>query len=76
MDEWILTKDSDWGEGYSSAEFQLNGAGYIYVATFWLGSLFFYVFTKIFIVISYLDNTIIIMDKGLWMSLKIWLQKD
>jgi len=27
MDEWILTKDSDWGEGYSSAEFQLNGAG-------------------------------------------------
>jgi len=27
MDEWILTKDSDWGEGYSSAEFKLNDAG-------------------------------------------------
>jgi len=27
MDEWILTKDSDWGEGYSSAEFKLNSAG-------------------------------------------------
>eukprot|EP00088_Acartia_fossae_P023675 TRINITY_DN2469_c0_g1_i1.p1 TRINITY_DN2469_c0_g1~~TRINITY_DN2469_c0_g1_i1.p1 ORF type:complete len:388 (-),score=74.90 TRINITY_DN2469_c0_g1_i1:186-1349(-) len=27
MDEWILTMDSDWGEGYSSAEFKLNDAG-------------------------------------------------
>lgn len=24
MMEWVLTKDSDWGEGYSSAEFKLN----------------------------------------------------
>ena len=31
MDEWILTKDSDWGEGYSSAEFQLNGAGILFM---------------------------------------------
>ena len=26
MDQWILTKDSDWGEGYSSAEFSLRCA--------------------------------------------------
>lgn len=25
--QWVLTKDSDWGEGYSSAEFYLNSAG-------------------------------------------------
>jgi hypothetical protein len=25
--QWILTKDSDWGEGYSSAEFHLNSQG-------------------------------------------------
>ena len=27
MYQWILTKDSDWGEGYSSAEFNLNSQG-------------------------------------------------
>jgi len=27
MLEWVLTKDSDWGEGYSSAEFKLNDSG-------------------------------------------------
>lgn len=27
MAEWIVTKDADWGEGYSSAEFHLNNAG-------------------------------------------------
>ncbi len=27
--QWILTKDSDWGEGYSSAEFNLNSQGLI-----------------------------------------------
>jgi NADH dehydrogenase [ubiquinone] 1 alpha subcomplex assembly factor 1 len=27
MDQWILTKDADWGEGYSSADFKLNDAG-------------------------------------------------
>ena len=27
LEEWILTKDSDWGEGYSSAELKLNSAG-------------------------------------------------
>jgi len=28
VDEWILTKDSDWGEGYSSAEFSLSPLGH------------------------------------------------
>jgi len=27
LDQWILTKDSDWGEGYSSAELKMNSAG-------------------------------------------------
>lgn len=27
MFQWVLTKDSDWGEGYSSAEFNLNSQG-------------------------------------------------
>ena len=27
MDSWVLTKDADWGEGYSSAQFQLNKSG-------------------------------------------------
>jgi len=27
LDQWILTKDSDWGEGYSSAELGMNSAG-------------------------------------------------
>jgi len=27
LDDWILTRDSDWGEGYSSAEFELNKSG-------------------------------------------------
>ena len=28
MEEWILTKDSDWGEGYSAAEFSLSPLGH------------------------------------------------
>ena len=28
MAEWILTKDSDWGEGYSAAEFSLSPLGH------------------------------------------------
>ena len=27
LDEWIVTRDSDWGEGYSSAELKMNSAG-------------------------------------------------
>merc|ERR1712137_332767 len=27
LDSWVLTKDADWGEGYSSAQFQLNKSG-------------------------------------------------
>ena len=28
MAQWILTKDSDWGEGYSAAEFELHPLGH------------------------------------------------
>jgi len=28
MNQWILTKDSDWGEGYSAAEFELSPLGH------------------------------------------------
>ena len=28
MDQWILTKDSDWGEGYSAAELELSHLGH------------------------------------------------
>ena len=27
LDQWIVTRDSDWGEGYSSAELTHNSAG-------------------------------------------------
>jgi hypothetical protein len=32
LDQWVLTKDSDWGEGYSAAELELHPLGHAVLA--------------------------------------------